>query len=392
MSSQKNRANRPRVLIKLGTSVLTAGTRQLHRPTMVDLVRQFAELHAAGTELIICSSGAIIAGRERLNFPKPKSVTEKQMLAAVGQSALMFVWEQLFDIYGIQVGQMLLTSADFENRGRFLNARDTLNALLAHDIVPIINENDAVTTEEIQVGDNDNLSARAAVMAEAPLLVLLTDQKGLFTADPRHDHAAHLISEVREIDESMWQAAGGSGTQVGTGGMVTKLQAADIARRGGTEVIIAAGLEPNVVHRLIIDREPLGTRFLAVENPLKNRKRWILAGSKAAGSVTINEKAVRVLTGQKGRSLLPAGIIHIEGQFARGETIAIRDKADRELGRGIVRYASDDLHQIMGHHSDKIEAILGFGFGPVAIHRNDMVLLVENAPAGKKVLGLEQED
>lgn len=359
--------------------MLTAGTRQLHRPTMVDLVRQFAELHTAGADLIICSSGAIIAGRERLDFPKPKTVTEKQMLAAVGQSALMFVWEQLFDLYGIHVGQMLLTGADFENRGRFLNARDTLDALLTHKIVPIINENDAVTTEEIQVGDNDNLSARAAVMAEAGLLVLLTDQTGLFTADPRQDRSASLISEVRTIDDAMWQAAGGSGTQFGTGGMVTKLQAADIARRGGTEVVIAAGLEPNVVHRLIVKGESLGTRFLPVENPLKNRKRWILAGSKPTGTVVVNKKAARALTDKKGRSLLPAGIVAIQGHFLRGETIAIQDETAHELGRGIARYTAEEMRLIKGQQSDKIEEILGYGFGPVAIHRNDMVLLVDGA-------------
>lgn len=366
-----------RVVIKLGTSVLTAGTAKLHRPTMVDLVRQFAELHAAGVELIICSSGAVTAGRERLNFGRPQTVADKQMLAAVGQSALMFVWEQLFDLYGIQVGQILLTSTDFEARNRFLNARDTLNALLAHKIVPIINENDAVTTEEIRLGDNDNLSARAAVLAEAEQLVLLTDQKGLFTADPRQDHSARLITEVKSIDESLRQAAGGSGTQYGTGGMATKLQAADIARRGGTAVIIAAGLETNIVHRLVVKREAIGTRFLPVENPLKNRKRWILAGPKTNGSVIINRCAVDVLTQQRGKSLLPAGIIKVTGSFVRGETIAVMDENGREIGRGISRYRSDDLIRIMGQHSDHIEEILGYAYGPVAIHRNDLVFLID---------------
>lgn len=374
---QNNGQEPRRIVLKLGTSVLTAGTGHLHRPTMVEIVRQCAVLHQAGIELIICSSGAQAAGRERLNYNHPQSLAEKQMLAAVGQSRLMYTWEQLFDIYGIFVGQVLLTRTDFEARNRFLNARDTLEALLQRGIVPIINENDAVTTEEIRVGDNDNLSARTAVLAEAELLVMLTDQAGLFTADPRTAPEATLIKEVQEIDNNLRQLAGASGSTLGTGGMSTKLQAADIARRAGTAVIIASGWEKNVILRLVLDDEQIGTRFPSLDHPLKNRKRWILAGSLPTGSVTINRPAARVITRQKGRSLLPAGIIAVSGQFDRGEPIAIVDESGEVLGRGIARYRSSDMERIKGRQSDEIEPLLGYAYGPVAIHRNDMVLLKE---------------
>ena len=374
---QPAQGNFNRVVIKLGTSVLTAGTGHLHRPTMVEIVRQCAALYHGGVNLLICSSGAQAAGKERLAYGQPQTIAEKQMLAAVGQSRLMYTWEQLFDIYGIYVGQVLLTRADFERRNRFLNARDTLDALIQKRIVPIINENDAVTTEEIRMGDNDNLSARTAVLAEADLLILLTDQQGLFTADPRTDPAATLIEEVNEIDDRIRELAGESSTNLGTGGMVTKLQAADIARRAGTEVIIASGWVPDVILRLVQKNERIGTRFPALENPLKNRKRWILAGSNPAGSVTVNEQAARVLTRQKGRSLLPAGITQVNGEFDRGEPIAILRESGDEIGRGISRYRSNDLTRIKGHHSEEIEELLGYAYGPVAIHRNDMVLLTE---------------
>lgn len=369
-----------RIVIKLGTSVLTGGTPRLDRPAMVDIVRQCAALYAAGHDVVVCSSGAVAAGRERLGHPAlPRTVTSKQLFAAVGQSRLMLTWESFFEIYGIHVGQILLTRADYEARNRFLNARETMQALLEHRLIPIVNENDAVGTEELRVGDNDNLSALVAVLAEADLLLILTDQAGLYTADPRTNPDARLISEVTTIDADLRQLAGGSGTVLGTGGMATKLQAADIARRAGTDVIIAAGAEPNVITRIVLDDEALGTRFPALENPLKSRKRWLLVGTHPAGSVTINKRAVRVLRGE-GVSLLPAGIVAVNGSFGRGEIISIVDERGRELGRGLTRYTGDELRQIAGHHSDEIEAILGYAYGPVAIHRNDLVLLVDSVP------------
>lgn len=363
-----------RVVVKIGTSVLTAGTPHLDHPHMVELVRQCAALHRQGKDVIICTSGAIAVGRARMGFPDlPPTLNHKQMLAAVGQSRLMQLWERYFEIYGLHVGQILLTRADVQNRRRYLNGRDTLLTLLEHRIVPVINENDAVATEEIKVGDNDNLSALVATLAEADLLILLTDQPGLFTADPRRHPDAQLIPEVDTIDETLKSLAGGSISGLGVGGMATKLQAADVARRAGADVIIAAGHAPNVITRAVAG-ESVGTRFPALETPLENRKKWIYAGRKAAGCVVIDAGAVVALCAD-GRSLLPAGITAVTGHFERGDTICIQGADGRELARGIVRYSSHDLARIAGLHSDQIVDRLGYAYGPVAVHRNDMILL-----------------
>jgi glutamate 5-kinase len=363
-----------RIVVKLGTSVLTGGSPNLDWPHMVDLVRQCAELHKQGKDIIICSSGAIAAGKQRMNFPKlPPTLASKQLLAAVGQSWLMWNWERFFEIYGIHVGQMLLTRADTEHRRRFLNARDALQAMVDHRVVPIINENDAVATEEIRLGDNDNLSALISILASADLLILLTDQSGLFTADPRSNADAQLIPEVHDIDETLRELAGGTVSGLGTGGMATKLQAADAARRAGTDVVIAAGAAPDVILR-VVTGESVGTRFPAMATPLENRKRWIFAGPKPPGSVVIDAGAVSALVGN-GRSLLPAGIIQVNGPFGRGDTISIHDNQQKELARGIVRYSSQDLVQLQGCQSKDIEARLGYAYGPVAVHRNDLILV-----------------
>jgi len=363
-----------RIVVKLGTSVLTGGTPHLDRAHMVELVRQCAALHAEGGEVIVVTSGAIAAGRERLGYPDlPPTVTAKQMLAAVGQSRIMYVWESLFDLYGIHVGQVLLTRADMRDRLRFLNARDTLTALLENHIVPVINENDAVATAEIRVGDNDNLSALVSLLLEADLLLMLTDQRGLYTADPRTNPDAQLIAEVLTIDDTLSVDAGDSVGGLGVGGMATKLQAAAIARRAGAEVIIAAGHAPDVILRAARG-EALGTRFPALGTPPENRKRWILGGATPGGRLKVDAGAARALRDQ-GKSLLPAGITAVEGSFDRGDTVLIMGPRGRELGRGIARYNSGDLDRIRGCHSDEIVDRLGYAFGPVAVHRNDMILL-----------------
>lgn len=362
-----------RIVVKLGTSVLTGGTKQLDRAHMVELVRQCALLHRAKRDVIICTSGGIAAGRERLGHPDlPDTVVSKQMLAAVGQSRLMFVWESLFDIYGIHVGQMLLTRADVEHRTRYLNARDMVQTLLEYRIVPIVNENDAVATAEIKVGDNDNLSALVALLTEADLLLILTDLSGLFTADPRTSPNARLIREVSTIDEELYRIAGGSVSGLGVGGMATKLQAADIARRAGTDVVIAAGREPNVILR-VADGESVGTFFPAVETPLENRKRWIYAGPSPTGSIIIDAGAVRALC-EKNSSLLPSGIVGVDGDFERGETISIVGAERAEVARGIVRYSRDEVERIKGCQSDQIAERLGFTCGAAVVHRNDLIL------------------
>jgi len=363
-----------RLVIKLGTSVLTGGTRHLDRAHMVEIARQCAALRCQGREVIVVTSGAIAAGRERLDHPKlPPTVAAKQMLAAVGQSWLMHVWESMFDIYRMNVGQMLLTRADVADRGRFLNARDMLHALLENGIIPIINENDAVATAEIKVGDNDNLSALIALLAEADLLLLLTDQPGLFTADPRTDPDAQLIAEVRTIDETLRRIAGGSVSGLGVGGMTTKLQAADVARRAGADVIIAAGRAPGVIIRAA-EGEPVGTRFPALEAPLENRKRWIFGGTVPGGRLVVDSGAARALR-ERGGSLLSAGIVAVEGHFERGDTVLIAGPKGKELARGTARYGSVDLLQIRGRHSDEIGELLGYTAGPAVVHRNDMILL-----------------
>ncbi len=363
-----------RIVVKLGTSVLTGGTPRLDRPHMVELVRQCASLRLEGKEIVLCTSGAIAAGRERLGFPTlAPTVTSKQLLAAVGQSRLMLVWERLFDLYGLHVGQILLTRSDVESRVRFLNARDTMQALLEQGIVPIVNENDAVATEEIKVGDNDNLSALVAILADADLLLLLTDQPGLFTADPRLNPNAALIPEVRDIDASLRALAGGSRSGLGVGGMITKLQAADMARRAGTDVVIAAGRASNVITRIVAG-DAVGTRFPALETPLESRKRWILAGPTAVGRIAVDDGAAAALR-ERGRSLLPAGILAVSGSFERGDTVTIVGPSERLLARGIARYGSGDLAQIVGCQSDEIVERLGYTYGPAAVHRNDLILL-----------------
>lgn len=366
---------RKTIVVKLGTSILTGGTRKLDQAHMVELVRQCAALHRAGHQLVVVTSGAIAAGREKLGYPDiPPSMPNKQMLAAVGQCHLMQIWENLFSIYGLQIGQLLLTRADLEDRERYLNARDTLHTLLLNYIIPVINENDAVAIAEIKVGDNDNLSARAAILADADLLILLTDQDGLFTADPRSNPDATLISEVSDIDDHLRSLAGDSVSGLGTGGMSTKLQAADIACRSGVDVVIASGKTPEVIGRLA-NNERVGTRFKAQSNPLEGRKSWILAGPHAHGSVQVDAGAVNALQ-SNGSSLLPKGIKLVLGDFVRGDVIDILTPEGKILARGITRYTADELTQLQGKHSDQIETILGYGYGPVAIHRDDLVLLV----------------
>lgn len=366
--------NKKTLVVKLGTSVLTGGTSRLDMAHMVELVRQCAHLHQNGYQIVVVSSGAIAAGREHLGRPDlAANIANKQMLAAVGQSQLILAWERLFNIYGLHVGQMLLTRADLEDRERFLNARDTLRALLAHRIIPIINENDAVAIAEIKVGDNDNLSAMVAVLAEADKLLLLTDQSGLFDADPRSNPNAKLIHEVTRIDNHLRQLAGDSVSGLGTGGMATKLQAAEIACRAGVETVIAAGRETDVINR-IAGGECLGTRFIAQQSPLESRKRWILAGPSPAGRVVIDAGAVRAVR-ERGSSLLPKGIRAVYGHFSRGDVIRLYDEAGGKVGRGISRYASDELEKLKGVHSDEIVDVLGYGYGAVAIHRDDLVLL-----------------
>ncbi len=369
--------NYKRIVIKIGTSTLTGGSPELDRPKMLDIVRECAALHQQGIDIVLVSSGAIAVGKHRLGFPDlPVTVASKQLFAAVGQSRLMQVWEQLFEIYGLQVGQILLTKSDIEGRSRYLHARDALNALLDQKVIPIINENDAVATDEIKLGDNDNLSAMVAMLVDADLFIMLTDQPGLFTSDPRKNPDAKLIAEVNHISDIDGVDVTASKSGLGTGGMITKLKAADYARRSGADVVIAAGTMPNVIVR-VFNGESVGTRFPALSSPLERRKRWILArASSGIGKLIVDSGAAQALTKQ-GRSLLPAGILAAEGQFVRGETISILNQEKDELARGIARYSSEDILQIKGLRSEEIAGILGYFYSPVVVHRNDLILLNE---------------
>jgi len=364
-----------RIVVKLGTSTLTDGSARLSLARMADLARQVAWLQTNHCQIVLVSSGAIAAGREVLEYVElPKHLPKKQMLAAVGQPRLMAIYEQLFRIYEKTVAQVLLTRTDLSDRRRFLNARGTLEALLLQEVVPIINENDTVATEEIRFGDNDNLSAQVANLIEADRLILLTDQNGLYTSDPRLDAAAKLVSEVGEggISEDLWRAAGGTRSGVGTGGMLTKLRAADLARQSGILTHIARGSEENVLMR-IANNEIIGTLILPSLNKLESRKRYLLGNQYSQYSISVDGGAVRAL--KRGGSLLPAGITSTNGIFERGDSVKIQDINGKAIAAGLVNYSQEDIVKIIGLKTSEIENVLGYSYGDEVIHHNNMVLL-----------------
>ncbi len=341
---------------------------------MLTIVQQLAALHQRGHEVILVSSGAQAAGRERLGYPElPKAMPAKQMLAAVGQSRLMQLYNELFDIFEIPVAQVLLTRDDLSHRVRYLNARDTLQMLLEQRIVPIINENDTIATEEIRVGDNDNLSALVASTLEADLLIILTDQQGLYTADPRSNPNAELISTVVQIDDAVFALAGGAGSKGGTGGMITKLQAAQVASRSGVVVVVASANVESVIARLV-GGESIGTRFLPTGTHLESRKRWLMT-DRVQGQVVVDAGAEKVLTAKGSASLLPVGIKSCTGKFKRGATLAVVSHTGKELAHGISNYDVEDLERIIGQKSVRIVEILGYSYGDEVIHRDNLVIM-----------------
>jgi|CXWL01.1.fsa_nt_gi glutamate 5-kinase len=364
-----------RVVVKIGTSTTTENGR-LCAPRLLEYARVISGLVNAGHEIALVTSGAVAAGREALGIaPGERSVAAKQMLAAVGQPRLMALYGELFGFYDLRVAQVLLTRADLEQRRSYLNARRTLEELFAHRTLPIINENDTVATEEIRVGDNDQLSALVANLIDARLLLMLTDQSGLFDADPRTNPQARLVERVEgaDIPDALWQAAGArGGTLGGTGGMLTKLKAADIARRGGSEVVIADGAKPLAIPDLIAGNG-VGTRFSALTPPREARKRYILSGLRNGVGVAIDAGAHGAL--EQGRSLLGVGVRRVDGDFDRGETVTVHALEGRPLARGIANYGAAELRRIAGRRSSEIESILGYDFGAEFIHRDDLVML-----------------
>ena len=362
-----------RLVVKLGTSTLTAGGKRLSRRAMLGVVAQVAQLQEQGHELALVSSGAMAAGREALHFPKlPAHLAGKQMLSAVGQPRLMQLWAELFAIYERPVGQVLLTRGDLSRRSGYLNARDALEALLGAGVVPIVNENDTVATDEIRVGDNDNLSALVANLLDADRLIILSDIAGLYTADPRTHPEAQLLSVVEGVDERVLALAGGAGTTLGTGGMRTKLQAAQLAGQSGTTTVIAAGSEPQVLLRLL-GGEPLGTTLLPSATRRESRERWILA-ERPVGTVAIDAGAARRLRQGKA-SLLPVGLTQVDGTFERGDVVRVVAPTGETLAVGIVAYSAEELTRLLGTPSRQIEAVLGYSSGDEAIHRDNLVLV-----------------
>jgi glutamate 5-kinase len=363
-----------RIVIKIGTNVLRAGTQRINRPRLIEIVRQVATLSNVGHQPLLVSSGAIFAGRELLGVTpqaQKKDIPYKQMLAAVGQGRLLALYQQLFEMYSLNVAQALLTRADLANRTRYLNARNTLLRLLKHGAIPVINENDVVAVDEIKFGDNDNLSGLVANLIDADLLIILTDQPGLFTADPRYYADAQLIRNVDTIDDTIRMMAGGSSSDIGTGGMVTKIEAAELATRSGTEVVIAPGSEPDVILK-VVQGESLGTRFPTQFSHVESRKRWILAEA-AQGAVVVDAGAARALVAH-GKSLLAVGVTEVLDDFRRGATISILSQQAEEIGRGIANYNSRDMRAICGKQSYQIADILGYEYGPTAIHRDNLVI------------------
>jgi glutamate 5-kinase len=361
-----------RPVLKFGTSTLTAGTDRLSLARLADLVEQVATLHTAGLQPVVVSSGAIAVGRQRLGLPRAgKDVPFKQILAAIGQSRIMHLYDQIFEFHGIISAQVLLTRADIAERQRYLNARSTLLGLCERGVVPVVNENDAVASDEIKVGDNDTLSGLVANLIDADVLVLVSDTPGLYTADPAVDSGARLVREVPAITPEVEAYAGGARSGLGIGGMATKLAAAKLAAAGGADVRIVDGREPNVIVRVLAG-ETLGTHFLPRTNPLEGRKRWILSGLGRVGGLTVDDGAARALL-EQGASLLPAGILSAENEFERGDPVEITDRQHERIGRGIANYHSADVRKILGRQSSDIERVLGYSYGDYVIHRNDLV-------------------
>ena len=366
-----------RIVVKLGTSLLTGGGDQLNEDIMSDLVRQVAQLHSQGLELVVVSSGAIAAGRHKLGLTREiRGIPFRQVLASVGQHRLMNVYEQLFGERDITVAQALLARADLSDRAGYLNARNTLLALLELRVLCIVNENDVVAVDEIEeakFGDNDNLSAMVANLVDADLLLLLTDTAGLYTADPNLDPDARLISEVRQIDSKVEALVAGTSSRLGTGGMITKIEAARLATASGVTVVVADGREPDVILWLAAG-EAVGTTFLPTTSKLESRKRWMLSGLAVKGKLVVDSGAALALRKQN-RSLLAAGIKQVSGKFERGDMVDIYDPQSIRLGCGITNYSSGNIAAIKGVHSGQIATLLGYDYGSEVVHRNNLVVL-----------------
>lgn len=362
-----------RLVVKVGSALVTSNGNGLDLTAIAGWARQIAALRATGREVVLVSSGAVACGVQRLGWQRrPRTMHEKQAAAAVGQAALVEVYEAAFNKHQLRTAQILLTHDDLADRKRYLNARSTLNTLLELGVIPIINENDTVVTSEIKFGDNDTLGALVANLLEADALIILTDQKGLYTADPRKDPTARLIEQATAGDPALEDMAGGAGTQVGTGGMITKVIAAKRAARSGAATVIASGHEVDPILRLA-QGEALGTLLISETPPLAARKQWLADHLQLAGRITLDAGAVAAL--QAGKSLLPVGMTMVQGDFERGAAIACQTEDGQEIARGLSNYGSSEARRIAGKSTAEIEQILGYLEDAEMIHRDNLILL-----------------
>ncbi len=371
-------AQAQRIVVKVGSSLVTNEGRGLDEAAIAEWSRQLAALVKAGREVIMVSSGAIAEGMKRLGWStRPHELHALQAAAAVGQMGLAQMYETKLRENGLGSAQVLLTHADLADRERYLNARSTLLTLLAHGVVPVINENDTVVNDEIKFGDNDTLGALVANLVEADALVILTDQKGLYSADPRKNPNATFVHEARAGDPALETMAGGAGSHLGKGGMITKILAAKRAAGSGASTVIAWGREPAVLSRLIAG-ESIGTLLVAQTAKQQARKQWMADHLQLRGSVTIDAGAVHKLR-HEGKSLLPIGITAVEGDFSRGEVIAILDPEGQEIGRGLANYPAPEARRLCRRASSDIESLLGYVAEPEMVHRDNLVLAREQS-------------
>ena len=363
-----------RIVVKVGSSLVTNEGRGLDADAVGNWCRQLAALAAQGREVVMVSSGAIAEGMKRLGWvSRPKPLHELQAAAAVGQMGLAQLYESKLSEHGVGSAQVLLTHADLADRERYLNARSTLLTLLSLKVIPVINENDTVVNDEIKFGDNDTLGALVANLIEADALVILTDQHGLYSEDPRKNPQAHRIDTARAGDPALERMAGGAGSSIGRGGMITKILAAKRAASSGASTVIAWGREPDVLLRLCAG-EAIGTALLASTQKMAARKQWMVDHLKLRGAVVIDAGAVLKLR-EGGKSLLPIGMVEVQGEFHRGDVIAVLDASGTAVARGLANYASSEARLIAKKPSTELEKILGFSGEPEMIHRDNMVII-----------------
>lgn len=364
-----------RVVVKVGSALLTNDGRGLDQRMIENLASQICSLAKSGKEVVFVSSGAIAEGVLRLGWSKrPERICELQAAAAVGQMGLVQAYETAFSAHGVRTAQILLTHADLSNRERYLNAREALLELLRLGVVPIVNENDTVVTDEIKVGDNDTLGALVTNLIEAEVLVILTDQRGLYTADPRKDPTAEFVAQAEAGDPSLEKMAGGAASSLSRGGMITKILAAKRAARSGSSTVIACGREEKVLERLGRG-ELIGTQLSAVQAPWHARAKWLADQLRAQGLVVLDDGAARALV-EKKTSLLPIGIKAVQGDFVRGDVVGCLAPDGTEIARGLVNYDSAQLRLIAGRHCEEFSEVLGFAGPEEAIHRDNMVILL----------------